>query len=151
MLQINFVKKKVLSLVVFKALGIFFSCKRTIPVSEERLLSAHVKKKKSKPPLRSSLVVQWLGLGAFTAVDSGSVASRGTKIPQASWPHTHPKKSPLSQLSPEWPLPEISPRLTRPAHLPRDGPANHTSASCPKKTSASLDAVGPGGRDMLTT
>ena len=47
MLQINIVKKKVLSLVVFKALGIFFSCKRTIPVSEERLLSAHVKKKKA--------------------------------------------------------------------------------------------------------
>ena len=52
MLQINIVKK-VLNLVVFKALGIFFSCKRAIPVPEERLLSAHVKKNK-KPQKPSS-------------------------------------------------------------------------------------------------
>ena len=32
-----------------------------------------------------ALAVQWLGLGAFTAVARGSVPGRGTKIPQAAW------------------------------------------------------------------
>ena len=31
----------------------------------------------------NSPVVQWLGLGTFTAVGSGSIPGRGTKIPQA--------------------------------------------------------------------
>ena len=31
----------------------------------------------------NSLVVQWLGLGAFTAKGLGSIAKLGTKIPQA--------------------------------------------------------------------
>ena len=33
----------------------------------------------------TSLVVQWLGLGAFTAVAQGSIAGQGTKIAQAPW------------------------------------------------------------------
>ena len=33
---------------------------------------------------RKSLVVQWLGLGGFTAVGPGSIPSWGTKIPQAA-------------------------------------------------------------------
>ena len=32
----------------------------------------------------SSLVVQWLGVSAFTAVGLGSVPNQGTKIPQAA-------------------------------------------------------------------
>ena len=32
----------------------------------------------------TSLVVQWLGPGAFTAEGSGSIPGRGTKIPQAT-------------------------------------------------------------------
>ena len=32
----------------------------------------------------SSLAVQWLGLGAFTAVGLGSIPGPGTKIPQAA-------------------------------------------------------------------
>ena len=32
----------------------------------------------------NSLVVQWLGLRAFTAEGLGSIPGRGTKIPQAS-------------------------------------------------------------------
>ena len=37
---------------------------------------------------RDSLVVQWLGLGAFTAEDLGLIPGGGTKIPQALpvWP-----------------------------------------------------------------
>ena len=31
------------------------------------------------------LVVQWLGLGAFTAKGPGSIRGEGTKIPQATW------------------------------------------------------------------
>ena len=31
------------------------------------------------------LVVQWLGLGTFTAMALGSNRSRGTKISQAAW------------------------------------------------------------------
>ena len=34
-------------------------------------------------PLGNSLVVQWLGLHAFTAEDLGSIPGQGTKIPQA--------------------------------------------------------------------
>ena len=37
------------------------------------------------------LVVQWLGLGTFTAMALGSNPSRGTKISQAAW-HGHKKK-----------------------------------------------------------
>ena len=33
--------------------------------------------------LGNSLVVQWLGLSAFTAESLGSIPGRGTKIPQA--------------------------------------------------------------------
>ena len=33
----------------------------------------------------NSLLVQWLGLGAFTAKDPGSIPSWRTKIPQAGW------------------------------------------------------------------
>ena len=32
------------------------------------------------------LVVQWLGFHTFTAKGTGSIPSRGIKIPQASWP-----------------------------------------------------------------
>ena len=34
----------------------------------------------------NSLAVQWLGRGAFTARDSSSSPSWGSRIPQASWP-----------------------------------------------------------------
>ena len=34
--------------------------------------------------LRNSLVVQWLGLGAFTVESRGLMAGPGTKIPQAT-------------------------------------------------------------------
>ena len=45
-----------------------------------------IKKKKLKNIiLRNSLVVQWLGLDALTARAPGSIPTRGTKIPQASW------------------------------------------------------------------
>ena len=33
----------------------------------------------------NSLVVQWLGLGSFTAMAPGSILGQGTKIPQAAW------------------------------------------------------------------
>ena len=36
--------------------------------------------------LGSSLEVQWLDLGTFTAEGLGSMPSQGTKIPQAAWP-----------------------------------------------------------------
>ena len=39
--------------------------------------------------LGNSLVVQWLGLSAFTAKGTGSIPGQGTKIPQA----THQKKN----------------------------------------------------------
>ena len=39
----------------------------------------------------NSLVVQWLGLCAFTAEGQGSVPGQGTKIPQAKW-HGQKKK-----------------------------------------------------------
>ena len=32
----------------------------------------------------NSLVVQWLGLGAFTAMGPGSTPGQGTKVPQAA-------------------------------------------------------------------
>ena len=32
----------------------------------------------------NSLVVQWFGLGAFTAVDPGSILGQGPKIPQSA-------------------------------------------------------------------
>ena len=40
----------------------------------------------------SSLAVQWLGLGAFTAVDPGSIPGWGTKILQAAWGGQKKKK-----------------------------------------------------------
>ena len=47
--------------------------------------------------LGNSLVVQWLGLSAFTAKGTGSIPGQGTKIPQAThqkkkWPY-YPKQS----------------------------------------------------------
>ena len=39
----------------------------------------------------NSLAVQWLGLGAFTAMSPGSIPGQGTKIPQASQ-HSQKKK-----------------------------------------------------------
>ena len=33
----------------------------------------------------NSLVVQWLGLSTFTAMDPGLIPDWGTKMPQASW------------------------------------------------------------------
>ena len=46
----------------------------------------------------NSLVVQWLGLCAFSAEGQGSIPGQGTKIPQAIWhsqtythTHTHTK------------------------------------------------------------
>ena len=35
--------------------------------------------------LGNSLVVQWLGLHAFTAEGVGSIPDQGTKIPQGGW------------------------------------------------------------------
>ena len=40
----------------------------------------------------TSLVVQWLGLRASTAGDTGSIPGWGTKIPHASCPIPPPKK-----------------------------------------------------------
>ena len=37
-----------------------------------------------KKNAQNSLVVQWLGLGIFTARALGSIPSQGTKIPQAA-------------------------------------------------------------------
>ena len=39
---------------------------------------------KNIKPWRNSLVVQWLGLGAFTVMAPGSVPGWGTKILQAA-------------------------------------------------------------------
>ena len=36
------------------------------------------------PDLGNSLVVQWLGLNAFTAKGLGSIPGQGTKIPQVA-------------------------------------------------------------------
>ena len=45
----------------------------------------------------TSLEAQWLGLrGAFTAVGPGSIPSRGTKTPHASW-HGQKKKKVYSE------------------------------------------------------
>ena len=33
----------------------------------------------------NTLVVQWLGLGAFTVEGPGSIPAQGTNIPQAMW------------------------------------------------------------------
>ena len=41
-------------------------------------------KKKKQLNIGNSLDVQWLGLCAFTAEDTGPVPVRGTKIPQAT-------------------------------------------------------------------
>ena len=42
--------------------------------------------------MRNSLVVQWLGLCAFTAEGLGSIPGQGTKIPQATWHSQRIKK-----------------------------------------------------------
>ena len=47
--------------------------------------------KDKKSATGNSLVVQWLGLGAFTAVGLGSIPGGGTKILQAAQ-HSHKKK-----------------------------------------------------------
>ena len=39
-----------------------------------------------------SLVVQWLGLGAFTAEGLCLIPGWGTKIPQAEWPKKRKKE-----------------------------------------------------------
>ena len=53
---------------------------------KERLnyLTIHLKtlKKDSTDSLGNSLLVQWLGLGAFTAEHLGSIPDQRTKIPQ---------------------------------------------------------------------
>ena len=46
---------------------------------------------KKKAYIGTSLAVQWLGLRASTARDTGSIPSRGTKIPHATW-HGQKKK-----------------------------------------------------------
>ena len=37
-------------------------------------------------------MIQWLGLGAFTAEGPGSIPGQGTKIPQATWRGQKKKK-----------------------------------------------------------
>ena len=58
-------------------------------------MNKHVKRKiediKKKNQISSTLVVQWLGLSAFTAVGPGSIPGRGAKIPQATR-HSQKKK-----------------------------------------------------------
>ena len=46
-------------------------------------VSCYIELFSKMPRLGNSLVVQWLGLGTFTAKGPGSVPGRGTKIPQA--------------------------------------------------------------------
>ena len=53
------------------------------------------KKRTFKSALGNSLVVQWLGLCAFTAEGPGSVSGQGTKIPQATQ-HSQKKKKKIS-------------------------------------------------------
>ena len=45
-----------------------------------------MQKKKKEIISGNSLAVQWLGPGAFTAEDLGSIPGQGTKIPQAAQP-----------------------------------------------------------------
>ena len=52
------------------------------------------------PDLGNSLVVQWLGLHAFTAEDPGSIPGQGTKIPQAA-SHGQKKNKQDSRFYPE--------------------------------------------------
>ena len=47
----------------------------------------------------TSLVVQWLGLGAFTAVGPGLIPGRGTKVPQAAWLSQKKKKGEMLWLT----------------------------------------------------
>ena len=47
--------------------------------------------RRKEESLGTSLVVQWLGLWAFTAEGTGSIPGRGTKIPQAAM-HSQKKK-----------------------------------------------------------
>ena len=47
--------------------------------------SRYIKKKKYQIQFpQNSLVVQWLGLCAFTAEGTGSIPGRGSRIPQAA-------------------------------------------------------------------
>ena len=56
--------------------------------------SIHLKtlKKKKQTQPRESLVVQWLGLGTFTAKSLASIPDQRTKIPQAMWHSQENKK-----------------------------------------------------------
>ena len=51
---------------------------------------------KQVPPWKS-LVVQWLGRGAFTALDPGSIPGQGTKILQGAQQGQKKKEVPLEQ------------------------------------------------------
>ena len=51
------------------------------------------KRIKEKDSLGISLVVQWLRLHTFNAGATGSIPSRGTKVPHASW-HSQKIKRP---------------------------------------------------------
>ena len=50
--------------------------------------------------LGNSLVVQWLGLGTFTALGLGSISCRGTRIPKATWRSKKKQKKNLRCLLP---------------------------------------------------
>ena len=52
--------------------------------------------------LGNSLVVQWLGLRAFTAEGLGSIPGRGTKIPDGSVPRGQKKKKRKLPISWGW-------------------------------------------------
>ena len=53
----------------------------------------------------TSLAVQWLGPGAFTAVVVGSVPGWGTKILQAAWHGQKKKKKKKRKMT--WPFPHM--------------------------------------------
>ena len=55
-------------------------------------LPTHIKEMVKENVAGTSLVVPWLGVGAFTAVATGSVPGRGSKIPQVHAGHNHLKK-----------------------------------------------------------
>ena len=50
---------------------------KVFDVTSEQHMATHLKKNK----IGTSLAVQWLGLGAFTAGAPGLIPGRGTKIP----------------------------------------------------------------------
>ena len=51
-----------------------------------------LKRSTKSKPLRTSLVVQWLGLHTSTTGDLGSILGQDTKIPYASWCSQKKKK-----------------------------------------------------------